>query len=327
MRWAQDMTSFLITGGTGTFGNAAASMLLRHPTVQRVVIFSRDEQKQDEMARRFNDERLRFFVGDVRDFHRLKMALRGVEVVFHAAAMKIVPKCEYDPIEAIKTNILGSSNLIEASIESDVEQVIAISTDKAASSANLYGATKQVAEKAFIAANNLSGAGGAIFSVVRYGNVSGSRGSVIPLWTRLAADGRPLPITSLAMTRFWIDIEDAVTFVLKALEIQRGGEIFIPKMPSFRISDLAEAIYGRADFPSEIIGLRPGEKVHEDLITEHEGRMATENQNAYVICPPWLPPSDPLEDGFHLKSSENKSWLTIDDMKNLICGDCEHEKN
>jgi UDP-N-acetylglucosamine 4,6-dehydratase len=313
------MTSFLITGGSGTFGCAAVERLLRREDAHRIVVYSRDEQKQDAMAERFNhDERLRFFVGDVRDETRLRMALKGIEIVIHAAAMKIIPKCEYDPIEAVKTNIGGAANLISAAMESDVEQVMAVSTDKAASPANLYGATKLAAEKLFVAANNLSGSCGPAFSAVRYGNVSGSRGSVIPRW-RLAAElGAPLTITHPDMTRFWITVEDAVEFVVDGLDVMQGGEVFIPKMPSFRILDLGEAIYGRPDFPREVTGVRPGEKLHEDIVTVHEGANATENDYAYVICPPWAPPAEPLPAGFFLNSNCNDDWLIAEDIKKMI---------
>jgi UDP-N-acetylglucosamine 4,6-dehydratase/5-epimerase len=309
------MPSILITGGTGTFGNAATRQLLARHDVEKIVIFSRDEQKQEEMRRRFDGEdRLRYFVGDVRDPDRLRMALQGAEIVLHAAAMKIVPTCEYDPFEAVKTNVQGSQNLIDMAIRCGVRAVIALSTDKAVSPINLYGATKLTMEKLFSAANNLSGAKGPMFSVARYGNVSGSRGSVIPLWRRLAAEGRPLPLTDPQMTRFWITAEHAVDFILASLTIQLGGETFIPKMPSYRVRDLGTVIYGCDDYPREIVGLRPGEKIHEDLITSHEGRATVENEHAYVICPPWLTPETSLRDGFSLNSSNNPWWIGVDSL-------------
>lgn len=298
------MASILITGGTGTFGRAAAQILANRDDFHRIIIFSRDEQKQDQMRKLFpDDDRLRFFVGDVRDESRLTMAVRDVDIILHAAAMKILPACEYDPIEAVKTNIQGSANVISAALLSaNVQQVIAISTDKAASPANLYGATKLAAERLFVAANNITGGHGPKFSVTRYGNVSGSRGSVIPRWRRYVEDGRPLPITHPEMTRFWISVEDAVEFVLNALEVQGGGEVFIPKMPAYRVMDLAAAVYNRDDFPFEITGVRPGEKIHEDLITIHEGQNVVENDHAYAICPPWLRPGQGVDDGFYLTS-------------------------
>jgi len=316
------MNSVLITGGTGTFGQAIVDRLLLDRNIAKIAIYSRDEQKQEAMAlarpESLADDRLRFYIGDVRDENRLKMAFKGVDVVIHAAAMKIVPACEKDPIEAIKTNIGGASNVISAALACGVAKVIALSTDKAVSPANLYGATKLSAEKLFVAANNLTSAGGPAFSVVRYGNVSGSRGSVIPRWRFLSALGRPLPVTHLDMTRFWITIQDAVEFVLNGLGVMQGGEVFIPRMPSFRISDLAAAIYGQDDYPCEIIGVRPGEKLHEDIITVHEGRTATQNEYAFVVCPPWLLPSEPMEEGFSLSSERNDKWLSTDDLKMLL---------
>ena len=312
------MTSVVVTGGTGTFGRAIVDRLLCNGDIGKVAVYSRDEQKQEAMAREIVDPRLRFFLGDVRDEARLRMALRGAVVVIHAAAMKIVPACEFDPIEAIKTNVLGSVNVINAAVESPtVKKVIALSTDKAVSATNLYGGTKFVAEKAFVAANNLATKGGAAFSVVRYGNVSGSRGSIIPKWQLCAALGQPLPITHLNMTRFWISIGDAVEFVLNALVTMQGGEVFIPKMPSFRIKDLGKAICG-PKCKYDIIGIRPGEKLHEDIITVHEGRMTTQNAHAYAICPPWLPPETPMEEGFSLSSKHNDLWLSVGDLKTLI---------
>jgi UDP-N-acetylglucosamine 4,6-dehydratase/5-epimerase len=312
------MKSVLVTGGTGTFGKAVVDRLLCDGDIEKIAVYSRDEQKQEVMARDFPDPRLRFFIGDVRDEDRLRLAFKGVDVVIHAAAMKIVPTCEFDPIEAIKTNILGAVHVINATVDSPtVQKVIALSTDKAVSATNLYGGTKFVAEKTFVAANNLVTRGGAAFSVVRYGNVSGSRGSVIPKWRLCAALGQSLPITDLNMTRFWISISDAVEFVLSGLQAMQGGEVFIPKMPSFRVRDLGKAICG-AQPRWNIIGVRPGEKLHEDIITVHEGRMTTENEYAYAICPPWLAPEKPMEEGFSLSSARNDLWLSVDDLKTLI---------
>ena len=316
------MTSIVVTGGTGTFGKAIVDQLLLDESVTKIAVYSRDEQKQEAMAmaraKALEGDRLRFFIGDVRDLDRLRLAFRGADGVIHAAAMKIVPACEKDPIEAIKTNVGGSANVISAALDSGtVSKVIALSTDKAVSPANLYGATKLSAEKLFVAANNLTGPRGPAFSVVRYGNVCGSRGSVIPKWKLLRAQNKPLPITHFDMTRFWITIEDAVGFVLSGIQVMQGGEVFIPKMPSFRVSDLGEAIYGREDFPHTIVGIRQGEKLHEDLMTTHEGRMATQNEYAYAICPPWLSPESPVDDGFSLSSDRNDMWLSVDDLKTL----------
>lgn len=316
------MTSVIITGGTGTFGQAIVDRLLLDPNIDKIAVYSRDEQKQEAMAlarsASLADDRLRFYIGDVRDEDRLKMAFKGMDVAVHAAAMKIVPACEKDPIEAIKTNVGGAANVISAALSAGVSRVIALSTDKAVSPANLYGATKLSAEKLFIAANNLTSAGGPAFSVVRYGNVSGSRGSVIPRWRLLSALGRRLPITHLGMTRFWITIQDAVEFVLNGLSVMQGGEVFIPRMPSFRIADLGAAIYGQDDYPREIIGIRPGEKLHEDIITVHEGRTATQNEYAFVICPPWFSPEEPMAEGFCLSSEHNDKWLSVEDLKVLL---------
>lgn len=313
------MKSVVVTGGTGTFGQAVIERLLRSDEIEKIAVYSRDEQKQEAMARRITDDRLRFFIGDVRDEARLRLALKGADTVIHAAAMKIVPTCEFDPLEAIKTNIVGSSNVVNAALDSSsVSKVVALSTDKAVSPANLYGATKLSAEKLFIAANNLASRGGPMFTVVRYGNVSGSRGSVIPKWKRLVKAKLPLPVTHKDMTRFWITIDDAVEFVINGLDVMLGGEVFIPRMPSFRIMDLGAAVYGKEDFPHEIVGVRPGEKLHEDIITAHEGRMVMRNDYAYVICPPWLPPTDSLGEGFSLSSDRNDMWLSVDDLKTLI---------
>lgn len=314
------MTAVLVTGGTGTFGRAVVDALLSKGSTRRVVVFSRDEQKQDAMRKSMPcDDRLRFFLGDVRDESRLRMAMRDINIVLHAAAMKIVPSCEYDPIECIKTNVVGAMNVISAAISSSsVEGVVALSTDKAAAPANLYGASKLSAERLFISANNLSGEGGPRFSVARYGNVSGSRGSVIPLWRALAEERKPLPITHEEMTRFWITVPDAVSFVLDAVVFQQGGEIFIPKMPSYRIVDLAAAICGGANFDRKIVGVRPGEKLHEDLITVHEAENATQNDHAYVICPPWLAPGLPLPKGFSLTSANNADRMSIDRIKERL---------
>lgn len=314
------MTRILITGGTGSFGGAFVARLLDIPDVDRIIVYSRDEQKQHELARRFPDPRLACFLGDIRDRDRLTMACRGVDAVIHAAALKIVPAGEFDPSEFIKTNVLGTDNVVHAALAAGVERCILLSTDKAVAPINLYGATKLAAEKLFIAANSYATAGKPRFSVVRYGNVAGSRGSVIPAWHRIIArwalatnKGDPgtewstLPLTDERMTRFWITLPDAVQFVLQALEVMEGGEVFIPRMPSFRLTDLAMAM-GR---PYSVVGLRPGEKLHEDLITPHEAPQALIDPSAIVICPPGSRPDKPPPDGWHLTSATNPEFLTV----------------
>src|SRR5258708_19017020 len=255
-------SSILITGGTGSFGKKCAKILVEAYRPRRVIIYSRDELKQFEMSQRFNSPAMRFFLGDVRDLPRLKTAMRGVDYVIHAAALKQVPAAEYNPMECIKTNILGAENVIDAAYESGVNKVIALSTDKAASPINLYGATKLVSDKLFISANNLAGDRKTRFSVVRYGNVLGSRGSVVPFFrTLLAQNAKELPITDLRMTRFLITLEQGVRFVLKSFERMQGGELFVPKIPSIRVTELAQVMAPK--IPQKVVGLRPGEKVHE----------------------------------------------------------------
>lgn len=334
------MTSVLVTGGTGSWGRAFARHALTDGRVSRIVIYSRDEQKQEEMARELQpddpDGRMRYMLGDVRDEPRLRSAMRDIDTVVHAAALKIVPKCEYDPIEAVRTNIGGAENVIHASIAAGVSNVIALSTDKAVAPLNLYGATKLTAERLFIAANHLSGSTGdedaTRFSVVRYGNVAGSRGSVIPLFKRLHAEGRPLPITHPEMTRFWITIEDAVYFVVGCLEVMRGGEIFIPRMPSFRIVDLADAIESRPEvqlhgtpivFDRHIVGLRPGEKIHETLITPHDTPYLHADSSGpgfsgFTIQPEWASFLKLNLMDFTYSSDINTQWLSVYDLRGLI---------
>lgn len=330
------MTSILISGGTGTFGRAFARFLLTAEKVKRIIVYSRDEQKQEEMARDLMaadpEERLRYMLGDVRDEHRLRAAMRGIDVVVHAAALKIVPKCEYDPIEAVRTNVTGAENVIRASIAADVAKVIALSTDKAVSPVNLYGATKLTAERLFIAANHLSGSPGnhnaTRFSVVRYGNVAGSRGSVIPLFKRLAAEGKPLPITHPEMTRFWITIGDAVQFVVRCLDDMTGGEVFIPRMPSFRIVDLADAIAPDPGytldmvpivFDRKIVGMRVGEKIHETLITTHDTPflVSDRGRDRFMIMPEWSTIARRELSDFTYSSDENEDWLSVDELRRL----------
>jgi UDP-N-acetylglucosamine 4,6-dehydratase/5-epimerase len=281
--------SVLITGGTGSFGHRYAFTLLERYNLKRLVIFSRDELKQYDMEMRFEQHSqekkdvMRFFIGDVRDKERLKEAMRGIDVVIHAAALKQVPAAEYNPMECIKTNIHGAENVIQAALESDIEKVIALSTDKAANPINLYGATKLASDKLFIAANNMSG-GRTKFSVVRYGNVVGSRGSVVPFFRKIINEGiDSLPVTHEEMTRFWITLQEGVDFVLKNIERMQGGEIFVPKIPSVRILDLAKAM--APEMPIKIIGIRPGEKIHEIMCPADDSHLTIEFEDHFVITP------------------------------------------
>lgn len=279
-----DNKSVLITGGTGSFGQKLTRKILEHYNPKRLIIFSRDEFKQAEMQRVFNDKCMRYFIGDVRDRDRLKMACNGVDVIVHAAAMKQVPAAEYNPMECIKTNIGGAENVISAAVENEVSRVIALSTDKAASPLNLYGATKLCSDKLFVAANNIVGSARSRFSVVRYGNVVGSRGSVVPLFQELSAKGAEyIPITDKRMTRFWITLDQGVGFVMSCFERMSGGEIFIPKIPSVKITDLAEAI--APNIPTQMIGIRPGEKIHEVMIPVDDVDRTLEFENFFVITP------------------------------------------
>lgn len=321
--------SILITGGTGSFGRMFVQTLLtRHPEVQRVVVFSRDELKQFEMAQAFPPERypqLRYFLGNVRDRDRLRRAFEGIEVVVHAAALKQVPAAEYNPFEAIQTNVIGAQNVIDAALDTGVKRVVALSTDKAAAPINLYGATKLCSDKLFVAANNMKGKRDIRFSVVRYGNVMGSRGSVIPFFLNKRNEG-VLPITDPRMTRFNITLEDGVQLVLDALDRMWGGEIFVPKIPSYRVVDVAEAI--APGCRKEIVGIRPGEKLHEEMITETDALNTLELSDRFVILPSmrlW----DPEEfaqafdaklcpPGFRYNSGENTDWLTVDQLRTLI---------
>lgn len=326
-----DGKTLLITGGTGSFGKKMTELLLREHNVQKLIIFSRDELKQFEMRQRFSDPRLRFFIGDVRDRDRLYRAFDGVDVVIHAAAMKQVPAAEYNPMEAVKTNIHGAANVIDAALDTGVRQVIALSTDKAAAPVNLYGATKLVSDKLFVAANSYAGKRKTRFSVVRYGNVVGSRGSVVPLFMERSATGR-LPITDPRMTRFWITLDQGVRFVLASLERAHGGEIFVPKMPTARIVDLAKAIAPEAEI--DYVGIRPGEKIHEVLITEDDARHTVEFDDYFVIEPefPWWGKrphegGQPCPDGFVYSSDRNPWVMSIDEIRRLICEDQGYESH
>ncbi|MDB5222995.1 MAG: UDP-N-acetylglucosamine 4,6-dehydratase [Chitinophagaceae bacterium] len=321
--------SILVTGGTGSFGKAfTATVLKEWPGIKRLVIFSRDEQKQYQMAQEFSERKypmIRYFIGDVRDYNRLKTALKGIDTVVHAAAMKHVPIAEYNPMECIKTNIIGAENLITACLESDVENVVALSTDKAAAPINLYGATKLVSDKLFIAANNIKGKKDIKFSVVRYGNVMGSNGSVIPFFLKKKSDGI-LPITDANMTRFNISLTEGVEMVLFALGNAWGGELFVPKIPSYRIIDVALAI--GPDCKQQVVGIRPGEKIHEEMITSSDS-FSTYDLGKYYALLPQLPTWDlqkyldhfkakKVPEGFNYSSGTNNEWLTVENIRTLI---------
>ncbi|EWH09468.1 polysaccharide biosynthesis protein CapD [Catenovulum agarivorans DS-2] len=276
--------SILVTGGTGSFGHCFIKYVLTHYSPKKLIVFSRDELKQFEMQESFDSSAMRYFIGNVRDKDRLITAMRDVDYVVHAAALKQVPAAEYNPMECIKTNIMGAQNVIEAAIEAGVNRVIALSTDKAANPVNLYGATKLASDKLFVAANNISGADGTRFAVVRYGNVVGSRGSVVPFFKKRVQQGKlPLPVTHTEMTRFWLRLEQGVEFVVKSFERMRGGEIFVPKIPSVNILDLVEAISGSREH--ELIGIRPGEKLHEIMVPEEVAHQTLEFHDHYVITP------------------------------------------
>lgn len=318
-----DDASVLITGGTGSLGKSLVEYLLRETKVRRVAILSRDELKQHHLRIQFeNDPRLRWFLGDVRDLDRLKRAFHGVDYVIHAAALKQVDTGEYNPMEFIKTNVLGSQNVINASIDAGVKRVVALSTDKASSPINLYGATKLTSDKLFVAANNYSFTYGTTFSVVRYGNVMGSRGSVIPFFQEIAAQGKPLPITDLRMTRFWISIESAVKFVIDSLEMMKGGELYVPRIPSMKILDLAQAVAPGAKV--EEIGMRPGEKLHEEMISADDSRRTIVLENRFVVTPvvaEWgyqLPNGSRMPEGQPYRSDTNDLWMSETDIKNFI---------
>ena len=318
-----DGASVLITGGTGSLGKSLVEYFLQHTKARRIVILSRDELKQQHLRMEFQDDsRLRWFLGDVRDLDRLKRAFHGVDYVIHAAALKQVDTGEYNPMEFIKTNVLGSQNVIDAAIDAGVKRVVALSTDKASSPINLYGATKLTADKLFIAANNFSFTYGTTFSVVRYGNVMGSRGSVIPFFREIAAQGKPLPITDLRMTRFWISIESAVKFVIDSLEMMTGGELYVPRIPSMKIVDLANAVAPGAKL--EEIGMRPGEKLHEEMISADDSRRTIVLENRYVVTPvvaEWgynPPEGSRMPEGQAFRSDTNDLWMSESDIKNFI---------
>lgn len=317
--------SVLVTGGTGSFGKRFVRTVLERWRPARVIVFSRDELKQYEMESQLVPEtkkHVRFFLGDVRDRDRLYRALDGVDVVVHAAALKQVPAAEYNPFEFVKTNVLGAANLIDAAIDRRVKKVIALSTDKAANPINLYGATKLCSDKLFVAGNSYSGRHETRFAVVRYGNVMGSRGSVIPFFLKMRETG-VLPITDPRMTRFWISLDQGVDFVLASLERMKGGEIFVPKIPSMRITDLAEAM--APGVPQKVIGIRPGEKLHEVMVPEDDARNTYEHESYFVIQPPLdgaaagiaesENPGKACPDGFRYASDTNDKWLTADELR------------
>ena len=306
--------SVLITGGTGSFGKAFVSRILKEDQISKLVVFSRDELKQFEMAETIKSSKVRFFLGDVRDYQRLLQATDGIDVIVHAAAMKQIPAAEYNPMEAIKTNILGAENIVNAAIRNGVQRVLALSTDKAANPANLYGATKLCSDRLMVAGNTLAGKHPTRFACVRYGNVLGSRGSVIPFFLEKSKSGS-IPITDERMTRFWLTIEQGVQFVLDSLERMHGGEIFVPKIPSFKVTDVARVVC--PGVPTQIIGIRPGEKLHEVMITEDDSTHTVECDEFYAVLSPQLKisgvynsKSKPVEEGFRFSSDNNRFWHT-----------------
>lgn len=316
--------TILLTGGTGSFGNAFVDRIIADHPGATLRIFSRDELKQSEMQERLRGHpQLRFFVGDIRNRSRLTRAMQGVDIVIHAAAMKQVPACEYNPFEAVQTNVLGAQHIVDAAIDTGVRQVVALSTDKAVNPVNLYGATKLCEEKIVVQGNAYAAGSETRLSCVRYGNVVGSRGSVVPLFRRQLTEGR-LTITDPRMTRFWITLDEAVDLVMTALEKSVGGEIFIPKIPSMRVTDLAEAM--APGVPVEIIGIRPGEKLHEILITADESRHTVDAGDIYVVLPehPWWTDrpgwvdGTPLPDGFNYDSGTNDWWLDVDQLRSQL---------
>ncbi|WP_257942206.1 UDP-N-acetylglucosamine 4,6-dehydratase [Campylobacter lari] len=323
--------SILITGGTGSFGKTYTKTLLQKYKPKKIIIYSRDELKQFEMAREFNDTCMRYFIGDVRDKERLSIAMKDVDFVIHAAAMKHVPIAEYNPMECIKTNIHGAQNVIDACLENNVEKCIALSTDKACNPINLYGATKLASDKLFVAANNIAGNSHTKFSVTRYGNVVGSRGSVIPFFKKLINEGtKELPITDERMTRFWISLEDGVNFVLNNFTHMHGGEIFVPKIPSMKIVDLAKTM--APNLAHKIIGIRAGEKLHEIMISSDDSHLTYEFENYYAISPSIKftnmeidfsinakgQKGKKVSNGFSYSSDNNKEWISQEELLNII---------
>ena len=322
MDWKNQVV--LVTGGTGSFGKKFTKILLEEKHPKKIIIFSRDELKQHEMqVGGYNDPRLRYFIGDIRDRERLLRAMHGVDIVVHAAALKQVPACEYNPMEAIKTNIMGTANVVEAALDAGVKKVLMVSTDKAVSPANLYGATKLAGEKLTIQSNAYAGGSATRFSCVRYGNVVGSRGSIVPLFLNQRASGR-ITVTDDRMTRFWLSLDQGVRFVITCIEQMEGGEVFVPKIPSTKVVDLAKAIAPNAEI--NMIGIRPGEKLHEVLISEDEARHTIEVDNMFVVQPAeatwfgysWQDKGKPLNEGFVYSSDNNSEWLDVDGIKKYI---------
>ncbi len=318
-----DGQTVLVTGGTGSFGRKFIQIVLQEAEPKKLIIFSRDELKQHEMrVSGFDQANLRYFIGDVRDVERLRRAMQGVDVVVHAAALKQVPACEYNPIEAIMTNIMGAKNVIDAALDAGVKKVLALSTDKAVNPINLYGATKLAAEKLFVQSNAYSGVGGTLFSCVRYGNVIGSRGSVVPLFLKQRENGH-VTLTDRRMTRFWLTLEQGVRFVIVCIDQMRGGEVFVPKIPSMKILDLVQAI--APDCEMRDIGIRPGEKLHEILVSDDEARQTIETDDMFVIQPahPWWSTENAIQgrtlpSGFRYTSDNNPQWLSVPELQNLI---------
>jgi UDP-N-acetylglucosamine 4,6-dehydratase len=329
--------NILITGGTGSFGKQFVKTILQRYKPNKIIIYSRDELKQFEMAQKFNDRCMRYFIGDVRDLPRLSKAMNGVDYIVHAAALKHVPIAEYNPMECIKTNVMGAQNVIDAAIENEVKYTIALSTDKAASPANLYGASKLVSDKLFVAANNLRGNHDIKFSVVRYGNVLGSRGSVVPYFKKLIAEGATsLPITEPNMTRFWITLQEGVDFVLKNFQRMQGGEIFVPKIPSMKMIDMAKAL--APNLPQKIIGIRPGEKLHEVMCPLDDSHLTLEFDDHYVIKPSIVFSSPTnfsknnlgevgkeVKQGFEYNSKDNNIWLSNDELLDKLKNGSQEE--
>lgn len=316
----------MVIGGTGSFGKALVAVVLNRFKPRRLIVYSRDELKQYEMQQKWNSTEMRYFIGDVRDADRVEMAMRGVDYVIHAAALKQVPAAEYNPFECIKTNVHGAENVVRAAIRCGVKRVVALSTDKAANPINLYGASKLASDKIFVAGNSMSGKGGPRFAVVRYGNVVGSRGSVIPFFRKLIADGATsLPITDVRMTRFVITLEQGVNMVLSSLGMMEGGELFVPKIPSVRMTDVAEAMLPGGQ--TRVVGIRPGEKLHEVMITDDDSRGTLELPDRYVIEPTiefWNHRSyttrgaTPVAEAFRYASDNNTEWLTVEEIRALL---------
>ncbi len=322
--------TILITGGTGSFGKKFIKTVFeKYPDVKKVIVYSRDEFKQFMMQNmpefKVHSDKMRYFIGDVRDESRLMRAFEDVDVVIHAAALKQVPACEYNPFEAVKTNVMGAQNVINAAIDRGVKKVVALSTDKACAPINLYGATKLCSDKLFIAGNSYCGKKDTRFCVVRYGNVAGSRGSVIPFFKKLVEEGaKELPVTDMKMTRFWLKLEQAVEMVLEALATMQGGELYVKKIPSMRMPDLAKAVAPNLGIKE--VGIRPGEKIHEQMITTEDARNTIETKDYYIILPQIdfenieykYPGAKPVPEGFEYHSGNNDRWLTVEDMQKLI---------